>query len=100
LAGFTYTVVTAIDPVPGSSIGIRLYPNPTNGSFVIDTLKLSDNWETLEIFDTDGKKKLANLSVKNKTMVSVDINHLANGFYIAILRRKNGQPAAIRFLKL
>ncbi|WP_276504254.1 DUF7619 domain-containing protein [Terrimonas pollutisoli] len=100
LAGFTYTVVTAIDPVPGSSLGIRLYPNPTRGSFIIDTLKLSDNWETLEIFDMDGRKKLANFTIKNKTTVSINIGHLANGFYTAILRRRNGQPAVIKFIKL
>lgn len=101
LAGFTYTVVTAIDPVPGNSLGIRLYPNPvTNGSFIIDTLKLNDQWEVLEIFDADGKKKLSSFTVRNKTIVTIQIEHLAKGFYTAILRRKSGQSAVIKFLKL
>jgi len=100
LAGFTYTVVTAIDPVSGNSLGIRLYPNPTSGNITIDTLKLSDNWERLEIYSSDGKKKLANFSVKNRTRVSVSLGHLAGGFYTAILRRKNGSTGVIKFLKL
>lgn len=89
LAGFEY----------GQQSGYSPYPNPRGGSFIFDTLKLSASWEVLEIFDTDGGKKLANF-VRNKTTVSVDINHLANGFYTAILRRRNGQPAVIKFLKL
>ena len=100
LAGFAYTVVTAIDPISGNSLGIRLYPNPTSGNLTIDTLKLSDNWETLEIFNSDGKKKLSSYSVKNKTKVSVNLEHLASGFYTAILKRKNGSTAVIKFLKL
>ena len=100
LTGFTYTVVTAIDPVSGNSLGIRLYPNPTNGHLTIDTLKLSDNWETLEIFNSDGKQKLANFSLKNRTRVSVNLEHFANGFYTAILRRKSGTTAVMKFLKL
>ena len=100
LPGFTFTVVTAIDPIPANALGIRFYPNPTTGSFVIDTLKLSDNWETLEILDGDGRLKLAKLSIKNKARVNVSINYFSNGMYVAILRRQGGQPAIIKFLKL
>ena len=99
LAGFTFTVVTAIDPVPASSLGIRFYPNPTSGSFVIDTLKLSDKWETLEIFDTQGKKKLSNFTIKNKTRVNVNVEYLSNGLYMAILKRRSGPATVIKFLK-
>jgi len=99
LAGFTFTVVTAIDPVPASSLGIGLYPNPTTGSFVIDTLKLSDRWEILEIFDTQGKKKLSNFSIRNKTRVNVNVEYLSNGLYTAILSRRSGPATIIRFLK-
>jgi len=100
LAGFTFTVVTAIDPVPANSLGIRFYPNPTTGSFVIDTLKLSDNWETLEIFDTQGKQKLLNFTIRNKTRVNVNVEYLSTGLYMAILKRKNGRPTIVKFLKL
>ena len=94
LPGFTFTVIASSDGA------IRLYPNPTNGSFVIDSLKLSDNWERLEIFDADGRRKLLSFDIKNKTTATIHIEHLANGFYTAILRRKNGQPETIKFLKL
>jgi hypothetical protein len=100
LAGFTFTVVTAIDPVPASSLGIRFYPNPTTGSFIIDTLKLSDKWETLEIFDSQGKQMLSNFTIKNKTRVSVNVQFLSNGLYMAILKRKKGQATVIKFVKL
>jgi len=98
-AGFTFTVVTAIDPVPASSLGIRFYPNPTTGSFVIDTLKLSDRWETLEIFDTQGKQKLSNFTIRNKTRVNVNVEYLSNGLYMAILKRRSGPATVIKFLK-
>lgn len=99
LAGFTFTVVTAIDPVPANSLGIRFYPNPTKGSFVIDTLKLADKWETLEIFDTQGKQKLSNFIIKNKTRVNVNVEYLSNGLYMAILKRRSGPATVIKFLK-
>ncbi|MEP7372648.1 MAG: T9SS type A sorting domain-containing protein [Chitinophagaceae bacterium] len=100
LAGFTFTVVTAIDPVPANSLGIRFYPNPTTGSFVIDTLKLADKWETLEIFDTQGKKKLSNFTIRNKTRVTVNVEYLSRGLYMAILKRKNGPATVVKILKL
>ncbi|MEP7372647.1 MAG: T9SS type A sorting domain-containing protein [Chitinophagaceae bacterium] len=100
LAGFTFTVVTAIDPVPANSLGIRFYPNPTTGSFVIDTLKLSDKWETLEIFDTQGKQKLSNFNIRNKTRVIVNVEYLSKGLYMAILKRKNGPATVVKILKL
>lgn len=90
LAGFEY----------GQQSGYSPYPNPWGGSFIFDTLKLSASWEVLEIFDTDGRKKLANFNIRYKTTVSININHLANGYYTAILRRRNGQPAVIKLLKL
>ncbi len=100
LAGFTFTVITAIDPDPANSLGIRLYPNPTTASFVIDTLKLTDKWETLEIFNADGKKRLARFNVKNQTRLDLNVDYLSNGFYMAILKRKKGSQAVLRFLKL
>jgi hypothetical protein len=63
-------------------------------------LKLADKWEILEIFNTEGKEKLANFNIKNQTRVNVNIEYFPGGLYVAILRRKNGQTAVIKFLKL
>jgi hypothetical protein len=95
LAGFSFIS----NPVTYSK-EIRLYPNPSNGNFVLDTLNLSDQWEVLDIFDSDGKKKLTSIDVRNRTIVNVNVSHLANGFYAAVLRRKSGPSRKIKFLLL
>lgn len=99
LSGFIFSVPTAIDPIPGSNLGIRFYPNPTSGSFTIDTLKLTDQWETLEIFDATGRMGFKSMSLRNQTKINVDVKHFQNGLYMALLKRKKGAPVLIKFLK-
>jgi hypothetical protein len=92
-------VITAIGYVPSGIFGIRLYPNPSGNEIHIDTLRLADKWETLTIISCVGGQDLKNISIKNKTALSVQIEKLAAGCYVAIFRRKKGQPAFIKFIK-
>lgn len=93
-------VFTAIYPVVASAYGIRFYPNPVTESFTIDPLNLQDNWESLEIVSADAKQTLATISLKNKKSINVSIVNFQSGSYIALLKRKTGAPAIIKFIKL
>lgn len=57
--------------------GLVVYPNPNNGSFIIQT----DNFETktIEILDVTGRVVYSEVSNSNK--LNVNINELANGMY-------------------
>jgi hypothetical protein len=81
------------------SISVRLYPNPTSGSFTLDSLKLSDQWETVDIADSEGRIKLS-INIENRTSITIDTSYLPSGIYMAILRSRNGKVATTRFMKL
>jgi hypothetical protein len=91
-------MITAIDPIPAGQLGIRLFPNPTDGNFRIDGLKLNDRWETLRIIGSDGKD-VQLISLKNRTYIELQLPGLKNGIYSALLQRKEGRPVLVRFVK-
>jgi hypothetical protein len=98
--GFTFNLPTAINPVPASSLGIHLYPNPAAGNITIDTLRISDKWETLDIYDISGRYAIHGMNIRNKTRVNINIDRLGGGLYTIIMRREKGRPAIIKFLRL
>lgn len=91
--------ITAILPVPANDMDIHAYPNPVTTTLIIDSLKLSDHWQSLEIIATDGKQSIKPISIKNHTKVLLPVNSLKNGLYMAILKRTTGAPVLIRFIK-
>ena len=96
---FIVNPVTAINPVPANSFGIRYYPNSVNYTLYIDSLKLSDKWQTIEITGMDGKAVIPIISIVNRTTASVNVGRLPGGLYIAVLRRKNGIPVYLKFIR-
>jgi len=96
---FTVNAVTSVGSSPASEFGIHLYPNPSITSFTIDTLKLSHRWETLEVISMDGKHQLIHMLIVNKQRVDVDTRKLPAAMYLVVLRRKNGSPVYIKFVK-
>ncbi len=96
---FIVNTPTGVTPVPGNNIGVHLYPNPTTDLFIIDTLRLAEKWETLEIVSMDGRHRYLNKSVRNQQRVSVSIGHLPGGVYIVVLRRKSGLPVYLKVVK-
>lgn len=82
-----------------NSFGIYLYPNPAEGFITLDSIKLSENWETVNITNTAGVNVLPTVGIKNKTSVTIDVSNLRSGTYFATLRRKNGKATSLRFIK-
>jgi hypothetical protein len=96
---FTVNNVTSVNPVPAVNYGIRAYPNPVNTSFVIDSLKLFDQWQTLEITSIDGRQKIFFKKITGQTTVLVNVEKLAAGYYLAILTKKQGLKVYLTFIK-
>lgn len=84
-------------PVDG---GIRLYPNPVQNSLTIDDINLSENWETLDILPVSSGQASISYNITGKTKITVDLGSLSSGYYIAVLKRKTGEPVSYRFIKL
>jgi hypothetical protein len=80
--------------------GINLYPNPGNDVVKVDSIKLSQNWETLEVINTDGKQVLPSLNIKNQTSVLLSVSTLIKGTYFIQLRKKDGEFTTLKFIKI
>ena len=96
---FTVTPVTAVNPVPATRYGIKAYPNPATNLLTIDSLKLFDQWHTLEITSMDGRQKIIFKKINGQTRVSLNVEKLAAGYYVVILTRKQGLKAYLTFIK-
>jgi hypothetical protein len=94
---FNSGLIACIDPIPASQLGIRLYPNPNDGRFRIEGLKLSDKWESCRIMNIEGKE-IAKFSVRNREMINMHLK-LPDGNYFVLLERKNNRPVLMRFVK-
>jgi len=97
---FTVNLVTALPFQPGNSYGIRHYPNPATETLIIDSLKLSDNWQTADIYSIDGKKKRIPVSLSGRKDVMVDISSFSPGTYIIVLSGKKRKSLFLKFIKL
>lgn len=93
-------VITALPSDPDAPGSVHLYPNPVDEQLNLDALKLTDKWETLDIMSIDGSQCIATFNIAGKTKVTLQAGHLNSGYYLAVLRRKNGPPAIMRFIKL
>lgn len=68
---------TGIQQNAGNALGIKLYPNPTNGSFTIESAAAGE--KTMEVSDVSGRTILSGKTGELKT--EVNLSTLANGIY-------------------
>ncbi|GAO41466.1 hypothetical protein FPE01S_01_04790 [Flavihumibacter petaseus NBRC 106054] len=96
---FSNTLAFTVKSTPvGSGMVV---PNPvTNGTLIIENLSLDDNWETIEVVSLTSGHKFAVKKIANQTRVSIPIQQLANGSYVATLRSRSGKILNLRFIKL
>lgn len=99
-SGWLVFSVRLIPRIPNGIYGILYYPNPATSILTVDSLKLADQWQTLEIISINGKQKLLSVNVANRTKVTLNILQLARGTYIGILRRRSGDAAHFKFVRM
>jgi hypothetical protein len=92
-------VITAIDPVQALGHTILIYPNPTNGTLFLDSLKLTDKWKILDIVSLETGQTIMSFSVVNQTKLLLRLDSLSSGSYLAVLRKKDGSFISIKFIK-
>jgi hypothetical protein len=97
---FTVNAVTGISPVQASDYGIICYPNPTRSVLIIDSIRISDKWESISIAGVDGKQNIIARSINNQTRITVDVSILPGGMYAVIFKGKNNKRVYLKFIKL
>jgi large repetitive protein len=79
----------------------KLRNNPvTNGILTIDSLKLSDNWETLEIINSNTGQRQQIQQVTGQTSLRIFVSGLSSGVYVAVLRSRSRPPIHFKFMKM
>ena len=79
------TPITGIQNVLADNI-VRIYPNPSNGTFVID-LKDNDNNSEVRLFDLTGREIF--YSKENSGLIYVDAQGLNAGMFVVEVRTGN-----------
>jgi len=79
--------------------GIYLYPNPNTGILNIDSIRVEQRWETLDILDITGRLVLT-FNIKAQPSVSLNISMLRPGIYFAQLKTKDGYYYIVEFVKI
>lgn len=93
-------IISIKDSSNSDEPSVYLYPNPTTGTLTLDSLKLSDHWEVLDIISANSGQKMASFNIANQTKVTVDLDNLSAGIYLAVLRRRDGSFESVKFIKL
>jgi hypothetical protein len=75
-------------------------PNPVSDVMVMDQIKLTENWTTLEILDGNGAPRMPAIPVTGMTTVTVNTSKLGNGIYFAVLRGAGNKSLTVRFVKM
>jgi hypothetical protein len=97
---FTLNTITGIAPIPGSNYHIHYYPNPVNNKLYIDSLNAAEHWQSIEIVPVTGIGIGKVIYLGSQINVSIDVEGMVPGYYIAVLRRKQGVAVYLKFIKL
>lgn len=91
----------AVQPAPDTTAvpnGIKIYPDPAKDMVTLTNLALTDQWQSLDIYNLQGRLVIANINVSDDTQITINISALAPGYYVCRLTGVKGQ-AYVKFLK-
>lgn len=79
---------------------VHFFPNPAFNSLTIDSLDPSAGWQTVEIINASNGTRIAVYSIAGLTSITIDVANIPPGLYLAVLRKKSGDPRVLKFIKL
>jgi hypothetical protein len=79
---------------------IYLYPNPVKSKLTIDSLNISDEWQTITIINTAGTSSYFSKNIRRQTKIELNVANLPSGSYIGILRNKKDRVVFFKFVKI
>lgn len=96
------TTGSTTPPPPSDTTGsgqVNIFPNPAHSTITIDTLSLTDEWQTLDVLDMSGNAQIGGMPVVGQTIVVVQVGNLPRGIYLVRMTGKK-KKKYIKFLKL
>ena len=76
---------------------MKIYPNPANNSFTIETNKNLKGWS---LYDSRGIQQKRSPSLKSKNLGLVDISNLEKGVYFIRINCEDGITISKQIIKL
>lgn len=96
---FTVNMATAITPVNGNTLGIKVGPNPVQNLLYISGLRLADKWQSVSIQSLNGATVFASSQIQGQTSASINVKTLPSGTYLLVLKRTTGKWVYLKFMK-
>lgn len=96
---FTVNLTTGIGAEPAMASGIRIFPNPVKNILTLTGLRVADQWQSLEIFDMQGRRLYSILNLRNRTFITVDLQSLTPGHYTLLLKSSHLKVAYFKLAK-
>ena len=79
---YVYPCNTGVDDMPLSPLEVRIYPNPSDGRFIINLAEDKDKSNLqIEIYNPMGERVYSKSGDSNHTQVEVDISNSSAGIY-------------------
>ena len=89
--------VTSINEVPGITLNIKAYPNPTQGDLWLNVEELSDTDLSYQIYDFNGKLLKSDQISNSQTLVS--LQDFASATYFLRVMSENSEIKTFKIIK-
>ena len=85
----TLTGLPHLNPSASWRRGLKIFPNPNDGNFVISYVLPQNKDGTLEIFDVEGRKVFSKILPQWSTLQQIKLSKLADGIYNCVITSGN-----------
>lgn len=79
---------------PSNYLDVNLYPNPSNGSLMLNSSESFDG--LIQIYSSDGKLKMQS-EIEFKDNTNIDVSEMKNGIYLLTLKAEGMQSVITRY---
>jgi hypothetical protein len=91
---------TAVQNIPLNNAMLKVYPNPTQGSVVLDIAVQQPTQYNVVVYDALGRAlSTEQLNVSAREIKRLDFSSFAAGNYIIVLRSANNEQHSIKVVK-
>ena len=93
------SIYVKADSCGGFNNLIVVYPNPATDVVYLDGLRLSRNWQTLDVYDINKRQVMPTQDIRGRTSFTLPVKDLLNGMYFIRIINLDGGRLMLKFLK-
>jgi len=93
------SIYVKADSCGGFNNLIVVYPNPATDVVYLDGLRLSRNWQTLDVYDINKRQVMPTQDIRGRTSFTLPVKDLLNGMNFIRIINLDGGRLMLKFLK-